>query len=247
MAGAEAARRAPPAEAAECALSVIIPCWNDAEALRAILTQLAQRTGIGEVIVADASTSDHCREIAADAGAVVVRCERPSRGAQMNAGARQARGEVLLFQHADTELAQAHVDALLEVARDTEICGGAFHRRFDARHEGLRWLESWARAWTELGGTFYGDQSIFVRRRVFERLGGFAEIPLMEDIEFSRRLRAAGRVVALDPPIASSPRHHDRLGAWRTTVRNGLLIALYRFGVSPQTLHAWYYARGVAR
>lgn len=243
---AESERPSAHGERAEFALSIIIPVWNDADALRALLAQLATRRGIGEVIVADASPGEQCREIAAAAGATVVRCERPSRGAQMNAGARRARGEVLLFQHADTELTQRHIDALLTAASDPRICGGAFHRRFDARHAGLRWLEWWARAWTRLGGTFYGDQSIFVRRLVFERLGGFAEIPLMEDIEFSRRLRKAGRVVALDPPLASSSRNHDRGGAWRTTVRNGLLIALYRLGVSPETLHAWYYARGSA-
>jgi GT2 family glycosyltransferase len=95
------------------------------------------------------------------------------------------------------------------------------------------------------GGTLYGDQSIFVRKEIFEQLGGFASIPLMEDVEFSRRLRRTGKIVVLDPPIATSPRHHERRGAIRTSIRNGVMIVLYRLGISPQRLHAWYY-RGFA-
>jgi GT2 family glycosyltransferase len=91
------------------------------------------------------------------------------------------------------------------------------------------------------GGTLYGDQSIFVRREVFLQLGGFAKIPLMEDVEFSRRLRAAGKIALLDPPTQTSARRHAGRGAWRTSVQNALFIVLYRFGVAPERLHRWYY------
>lgn len=94
---------------------------------------------------------------------------------------------------------------------------------------------------TRHGGTLYGDQTIFVRRETFLTLGGFAKIPLMEDIEFSRRLRGAGQIAVLDPPVRSSARRHLRKGAWRTSLQNGLFIALYRLGVSPHRLHRWYY------
>ena len=163
----------------------------------------------------------------------------------MNAGARATTGTMLLFQHADTELTQAHVDALHATIRDPDVIGGAFHRKFDQRHARLRWLEAVARRMNERGSTLYGDQSIFVRRATFGQLGGYAEIPLMEDLEFSKRLRRAGRTVVLDPPIASSARHHERRGALRTSIRNGLMIALFRLGMSPQRLHTWYY-RGFA-
>ena len=109
------------------------------------------------------------------------------------------------------------------------------------------WLESVARFLTRRGGTLYGDQSIFVRREVFQRLGGFAKIPLMEDVEFSRRLRAAGKIAVLDPPVASSGRRHLRKGAWRTSVQNGLFIVLYKLGVSPHRLHRWYYGEAKER
>ena len=107
------------------------------------------------------------------------------------------------------------------------------------RHPRLMWLESVARFLARHGGTLYGDQSIFVRREVFERLGGFAKIPLMEDVEFSKRLRGAGKIAVLDPPVASSGRRHLRKGAWRTTIQNGLFILLYHLGVSPHRLHRW--------
>jgi uncharacterized protein len=107
----------------------------------------------------------------------------------------------------------------------------------------LMWLESVARFLTRHGGTLYGDQSIFVRRDVFQQLGGFARIPLMEDVEFSRRLRAAGKIAVLDPPVESSARRHLRKGAWRTSIQNGLFIVLYKLGVSPHRLHRWYYGQ----
>ena len=226
-------------------MSIVVPCWNDATALRGLLDKLAKLHGIAEVTVGDASETEHCRTIAAEHRARVVSCPRPNRGAQMNAAARVATGNVLLFQHADTELTQGHVDALHAAMRDADVIGGAFHRKFDQRHARLRWLEAVARRLNERGSTLYGDQSIFVRRATFEQLGGFAEIPLMEDLEFSKRLRRAGRTVVLDPPIASSARHHERRGALRTSIRNGLMIALFRMGMSPQRLHTWYY-RGFA-
>src|SRR5438067_3325654 len=158
-------------------LSIVIPCWNDAESLAQILETIGQLRGIAEVIVADASEDSRCRTVAANAGAKVAECAQPNRGSQMNAGAGAARGEVLLFQHADTALTQAHVDSLLSAMRNLDIVGGAFHRKFDARHPLLRWLEPIARLLNRLGSTLYGDQSIFARREHFEKLGGFAAIP----------------------------------------------------------------------
>ena len=224
-------------------LSVIVPCWNDAEALQGLLAKVRTIAGLDELIVADASSDDDARGIAEAAGAKVARCARPNRGAQMNAGARLATGDTFLFHHADTELTQPHVSALRDL--DAQTIGGAFHRKYDNRHRGFGWIEPIARAWNVRVGTLYGDQSVFVRRTTFERLGGFAEIPLMEDVEFSRRLRRTGRTVLLDPPIATSARHHQRRGPWRTTARNAAMLTLFRLGFSPETLHRWYY-RGFA-
>ncbi len=222
-------------------ISVVIPSWRDAENLAALLPTLSRLKGASEIIVADASATDDAQRIALACGATFVACPAPNRGAQMNMGAAAATGDVIVFQHSDTLLNDSHLAAIEAALSDTEIIGGAFFRKFDGRHPHLMWLESAARVLSRHGGTLYGDQSIFVRRDVFERLGGFATIPLMEDVEFSRRLRAAGKIAVLDPPVESSARRHLRKGVWRTTMQNGLFIVLYRCGVSPHRLHRWYY------
>ena len=224
------------------ALSVVIPCWRDAAALGRVLPMLQTLPGIGEIIVADATESDECRALARAAGCVVAHCPRPSRGAQMNAGAELARGDVLLFHHADSDLNAGHVANLHAAMRDPALLGGGFYRHFDARHPHLRRLEKWGRRLNDWGGTIFGDQSIFVRRAHFEKLGGFADIPLMEDVEFSKRLRRSGRTRLLDPPMQSSARRFTRRGPWRTTLTNGVLLTLYHLGVSPTRLHRIYYA-----
>jgi rSAM/selenodomain-associated transferase 2 len=222
-------------------ISVVIPSWRDGENLRALLPQLKAQSSVHETIVVDASGDGIAEAITLDAGATCIPCPRPNRGEQMNLGAAASTGDVILFHHCDTRLEDAHLAAIQSALDDPEIIGGAFHRKFDDRHPRLRPLESVTRFLARHGGTLYGDQSIFVRREVFERLGGFAGIPLMEDVEFSRRLRAAGKVAVLDPPVASSARRHLRKGAWRTTIQNGLFIVLYNLGVSPHRLHRWYY------
>ncbi|HSH37537.1 MAG TPA: TIGR04283 family arsenosugar biosynthesis glycosyltransferase, partial [Chthoniobacterales bacterium] len=207
-----------------------------------LLPKLASIPGIAETIVVDASGDEQSVEIARRSGAQLLKCSAPNRGAQMNVGATFASGDAVIFHHADTELNADHVEAVRKAMRNPEIVGGAFHRKFDDRHPRLHVLERVGRYLSEHGGTLYGDQSIFVRREVFLQMQGFAQIPLMEDVEFSKRLRAAGKLAILDPPVSTSPRRHARNGAWRTTIQNGLFIVLYKLGVSPVTLHRWYYS-----
>ena len=223
-------------------ISVVIPSWRDAENLEALLPVLLAHDRVAEAIVVDASGDGVAEQIALKSGARFIPCANPNRGAQMNLGAHASTGDVLLFQHCDTLLDDAHLRAIENALADSHVVGGAFFRKFDGRHPRLMWLESVARFLTLHGGTLYGDQSIFVRREVFERLGGFAKIPLMEDVEFSRRLRRAGKIAVLDPPVASSGRRHLKRGAWRTTIQNALFIVLYNLGPSPHRLHRWYYS-----
>lgn len=219
-------------------ISVIIPSWRDADQLAALLPALAS---MHETIVIEASDDRKSETLARDSGAKFLRSITPNRGAQLNLGATIATGDVLLFQHADTELSRAHLESIEHALGDPEIIGGAFHRKFDHRHPRLIWLEHFARFLTRRGRTFYGDQSIFIRQEIFRKLGGFAEIPLMEDVEFSRRLRGAGKTAVLDPPVRSSARRHLARGALRTSLQNGLFILLYKAGISPHRLHRWYY------
>ena len=223
------------------AVSFVIPAWRDAKNLAVLIPCLAQLRPAPEIIVVAVSGDPASEQIAAAHGACFAHFAAPSRGEQMNYGASLATGEVLVFQHADTEFSARHLNALETALRDDAVIGGAFYRKFDERHPRLMWLETVGRWLTRHGGTLFGDQTIFVRRDIFVKLGGFARIPLMEDVEFSPRLRRAGKIAVLDPPVRSSGRHHDRKGAWRTTTRNGLMLLLYKLGVPPQTLHCWYY------
>ena len=220
-------------------ISVIVPCWRE-DALPAELVACCKEHGaVKEILVASANGSTD-RE--PSGGPRVIACARPGRGNQMNEAARLATGDVLLFHHADTELTDAHLESLRAVmAADPALGGGAFRRRFDERHPHLRWLEPWEALRCRRFGPLFGDQSIFVRRAVFEAMGGFADIPLMEDVEFSCRLRRRHRVAILNPAIRSSARKHLQQGSWRTTGINALMLLMYVLGASPRRLHAWYY------
>jgi len=197
-----------------------------------------------EIIVVDVDGDPASAKLAGKLGLRFAAFSSPNRGEQMNHGASLATGDVLVFQHADTEFSEAHVRAIRMALQDPAIVGGAFYRKFDNRHPRLIWLEKIARRLSRNGGTLFGDQSIFVRREIFRKLGGFASIPLMEDVEFSPRLRRAGEIALLDPPLRSSARHHERKGAWRKSIQNGAFLLLYKVGVSPRTLHRWYYSAG---
>ena len=222
-------------------ISVVVPSWRDGRNLAALLPALSRLEGVAETIVVDAGGDPEAEQSALSSGATFIGCPSPNRGEQMNLGAAAASGDAIIFQHSDTDLTEDHIAAIEFALSDPAVIGGAFFRKFDGRHPRLMWLESVARFLTRHGGTLYGDQSIFVRREVFTKLGGFAKIPLMEDVEFSRRLRGAGKVAVLDPPVQSSGRRHLRKGAWRTSIQNGLFIVLYNLGVSPHRLHRWYY------
>ena len=193
--------------------SVIIPAWNDQEYLGRLLPELVRLKAVGEVIVADASPQFATARMAREAGAIYLPAPQPNRGAQLNQAAANATGDAFIFHHADSILTANHVGAICQAFRDPQIVGGAFYRKFDRRHPWLCRLEIVARFLTRHGGSFFGDQSIFVRREIFQALGGFAAIPLMEDIEFSRRLRRFGKVAVLDPPLESSQRRHLQRGA----------------------------------
>jgi len=227
-----------------CRISIVIPAWRDASNLARLLPLLVRLDHAAEIIVVDASCDSKTQQLAVETNARFLPYAWPNRGEQMNLGASVATGDVFVFHHADAQLTKAHLVAIQTTMSNRQIVGGAFYRKFDARHPRLLWLEGIARFFTAHGGTLFGDQSLFVRRDVFRSLGGFARIPLMEDVEFSRRLRAAGKVAVIDPPMESSSRRHIERGAWRVSLQNSIFIVLYKLGVSPQRLHRWYYRIG---
>jgi hypothetical protein len=222
-------------------ISVIVPVWGDAQGLAELIAQLRTFPAIREVIVSVAEPATNLRERVESAGAVFCQNRKPNRGRQLNKGAKMATAEWLLFHHADTEMTSAHCGALAGIA-SSDVVGGGFHRKFDQRHPLLRWLETPERWHTNLFGTIYGDQSIFVRRNHFMQMGGYAPLPLMEDVEFSARLRRSGKIMVLDPPMRSCAQKQIEHGASRVTLRNLLFLVLFRIGVPPARLHSWYYS-----
>jgi hypothetical protein len=224
-------------------VALIVPVWTDDALIADLINRLEIDSAAVEWIVAAVQPSQSLRDLGGAGRIRLVLCEKPSRGAQMNAGAKITRASLLCFHHADSELGPEHVSSLVAAAQTEGIIGGAFHRRFDDRRFWMTWWESLLRRISKVEGPLFGDQSLFVKTDIFRQLGGFADIPLMEDIEFSRRLRRLGHITLLDPPLWSSPRRFRRLGNARTLFVNTALIALFYLGVNPQRLHRWYYAR----
>ena len=224
-------------------LSVIVPSWNDRDNLGRLIPALARLNEFHEVIVVDASPDPVAEEIVRAGGGIHCRTEIPNRGAQMNLGAERATGDVLIFHHADSILSAAHVAAIDRALRDSEVIGGAFYRKFDRRHPRLLRLETVARFLTRRGGSFFGDQSVFVRRDTFRALGGFAPIPLMETWSFPGVCDAPAKWPCLTPrwnPPPGDMRPGAR-GAPRS--RTGSFIVPYKCRLSPHNLHCWYYSQ----
>jgi glycosyltransferase involved in cell wall biosynthesis len=224
-------------------ISLIVPVWNDDNLVVDLVRRLPVLPELAEWVVAAVQPAERLCELHRQGMVRLISCGEPSRGRQMNAGAAEARGALLCFHHADSELCPEHLVALEKAARNEAILGGAFHRRFDDRRAFMVWWEGLVRRLNLFAGPLFGDQSIFVRTFIFEKLGGFADIPLLEDVEFSGRLRRLGNTVLLDPPLWSSPRRFRCHGNWRTTLLNMVFIGLFYFGVDPRTLHRWYYRK----
>lgn len=219
-------------------ISIIIPALNEAAHLAATI-QSAQSPTTCEVLVIDGGSCDATIAIAEAAGARVIRTEA-GRARQMNAGAKVARGNILLFLHADTRLPQDFDWYVRQVLTQEKAVAGAFHLGLDGTQRGLRFIETmanWRSRWWQMP---YGDQAIFLRADVFARVGGFPDLPLMEDFELMRRLRQQGRIILAPVPVVSSARRWLQLGVIKTTAVNQLLIAAYLAGVAPTTLARWY-------
>lgn len=222
-------------------VSLVVPVWGDDDLAVKLVECVQLDPALGEWVIAAVEPGGRLRNLDRRGVLRLVVCGEPSRGAQMNHGAAQARGTLLCFHHGDTELRPEHLRALVAAAEDDAIVGGAFHRRFDDRHSWMIGWEGVIKRMSAATGPLFGDQSIFVKTGIFRNMGGFANIPLMEDLDFSRRLRRVGRIALLEPPLCSSPRRFLQIGSWRATLLNAGFIVLFYLGVSPHKLHQWYY------
>lgn len=217
-------------------VSIVIPALNEAENILKTLLSIKQQDGDFEIIVVDGCSTDGTAEIARP-HAFVISSER-GRAVQMNAGARYASGEALLFLHADSILHPFGLHSLRKALDDPQIAGGTFTLKFDADRFLLKTYAFFTRF--KFRYFHFGDQGIFLRRSAFDRLGGFTEMPLMEDVDFLRRLRRMGRVALIKLPVTTSARRFLKRGPARQQLLNSSLLALYILGVKPETLSKWY-------
>ena len=225
-------------------LSAIIPTLNEADHLSATVRLLRERQGGEgvEVVVADCGSSDGTVALASELGCRVV-TRATSRAVAMNRGAAAARGDILLFLHADSQLPR-RFDLTIARAVDRGCVGGAFDFNWSSKprsrgveRELLRIVRMTNRIRFRWTGNFYGDQGIFVRRDVFVRLGGFPEVPLMEDIRLCQKLKRVGRLAVLQPPVKTSPRRFLARGVVRQFLADLRLLACESCGLNPR--RAW--------
>lgn len=221
-------------------LSIIVPVLNEAAGIGALLADLQPLRHRGhEIIVVDGGSDDDTLAQIAGLADVVVEGPR-GRARQMNAGAARARGTVLWFVHADTRV-PPRADTLIHTALGApRHCWGRFDVRLSGRHGLLRVVERLMNLRSRLTGIATGDQAIFVERTVFMTLGAYADIPLMEDIELSRRLRSRGRPACLHVPVVTSSRRWEERGVVRTILLMWRLRLAYALGVDPARLAGMY-------
>jgi len=221
-------------------ISVVVPVLNEAHGVPALLDHLFQLEGRFEVVIADGGSTDGTPKLAsAHPSAPRLVHSPPGRAAQMNAGARAAEGEALLFLHADTRLPPDAYRSLRRALADPGVIGGNFELRFDGADRFSRLLGGWY-ALQRRAGVYYGDSAIWVRRTAFERLGGYRPLPIMEDYELSRRLQRSGGTRCLPGPVVTSARRWQRIGLLRTIASWVLIRWLFLAGVSPARLARLY-------
>ncbi len=220
-------------------ISIIIPTLDEEMNLRAMFESLSQPEQT-EIIVSDGGSTDRTRELARDCGAMVVQAPR-GRAAQMNAGVDFATGDILLFLHADTRLPNNWTEGVRRELAKPGTAAGAFALGIDSASLSLRAIENLANVRSRRLQLPYGDQAIFVRSELFRRVGGYADLPIMDDVDLMRRLRKYGRIRIARERVLTSPRRWERLGVIRTTVINQIVIAGYAIGVAPATLARLYH------
>lgn len=232
-------------------ISVVIPVYRE-EGIASLLDDLLRRgdgsdgsrTGGVEIIVVDgAPKSDTLERV--HGYPVLGLASPPGRGVQQNTGAAAASGDVLLFLHADTILPDNAYTLIRQTLSDPLLCGGAFSLAYEPRTPGLDFIAMAANLRSRRTRVPYGDQAIFLRREVFRDMGGFAPLPLMEDLEFMTRLRRLGhKIRILAVPVRTSARRQLSEGLARCTLRNLFLRLFYHLGVAPSVLSRLYQRHG---
>lgn len=220
-------------------ISIIVPTLNEEKLLGGLLTSLQEHNGL-EIIVTDGGSTDRTLEIAENAKVEIVH-SRPGRGFQQNAGAEAASYDTFVFLHCDTRPPHNFPKTINEILNEPETVAGAFRLKIDTDSIACRLIEWGANVRSSLFKMPYGDQAIFTRKEIFKRVGGFPDQPFLEDLELVRRLKRAGRIRIARSYVSTSERRWQRLGPFRTTLLNQIILIAYTCGASPVKLQRLYY------
>lgn len=218
-------------------ISVIIPVYNEEKTIKETLTSLSGRDDI-EIIVADGGSTDSTKEIAHQFPVKIIETTK-CRAIQMNEGARVAEGDMLLFLHSDCSAEGDAIELIENISKSTFI-GGCLSQRIDSSRFLFRLIEKENNIRARMRKIFYGDQSIFVRRKTFFSIGGFPEVPIMEDVLFSKKLRAAGETIVLPDRIIASARRWEKHGIVKTAVLYCVMIILFKLGYPLEKIKLLY-------
>ncbi len=220
------------------AISVVIPTRNEQPQIERALA-CTRLPGV-ERIVVDANSSDGTAQTARFLRAEKVIQALPGRAHQMDAGYREATGAVVLFLHADTRLEPGWSEAALAALEDAGVAGGAFSLRFEAPGLRFRLIERGVALRSRFGGLPHGDQALFVRKRVLDRVGGISPVPIFEDLDLVAAIKRAGRLALLRECAITSARRYDRNGVLRQVLRNNTALAGYLLDVERERIARWY-------
>ena len=219
-------------------ISIIIPTLNEASTISKTLSHLKGVDDL-EVIVVDGGSNDATAELAESQGATVIQ-SRPGKAVQMNAGAAAATGDILAFLHADTLLPEGFSHQIISALNQKGVVAGAFRLSINSTAAGIRIIERVANLRSRFLRLPYGDQALFMKKSLFEKMGRFAEVPIMEDFILVRRLKRKGKIVILPTAVATSPRRWLHYGIVKTWFINQAIIIAYYLGIPPEQLKRWY-------
>jgi len=222
-------------------LSIVLPVFKEAEKINELIAHLRQQAhGDVEIIIVDGDDAGSTINEVTDLKALKLTASR-GRACQMNAGAMSARGEIILFLHADTLLPRKAFALIRAALTKKGVVAGAFDLGFESERRIFAITELYVALRTRLTRVPFGDQAIFIKRDYFERIGGYRDIPLMEDVELMKRIRKRGDTITIIPhKVRTSPRRYERDGVLYCTFRNLALQILYAWGIPPEQLMKWY-------
>lgn len=228
----------------EPVISIILPVFNEATVIAATLSQFAVNSEV-EIIVVDGASSDRTLEIvelfsANNAQIKLVVAEEKGRAQQMNYGAELARGKILLFLHADTRLPNNYQKIIEQIIQDRKPILGAFKLAIAGQEVGLRVIERLVNWRSRIFSLPYGDQAFFLTQENFQKLGGFPDLPIMEDFELVKQAKKQGKIAIASVAVITSARRWQKLGIWQTTLINQIVIVGYYFKVPLEKLRSLY-------